>query len=172
MPAYLCILREYFPNLKVIVTQSAENFISKEALAFLVPEVHSGLFPLSEKKKNHIELAKWADVLIVLPATAQVIAQSAHGLSNTLLTLTILAHPNPVLFFPNMHLHMWENPATQKNISLLREYGHQVVVPSNEVTYSSGKKMTDLSISPPDQIIAAIHSEVERRKNAKQFVEQ
>ena len=80
---------------------------------------------------EHISLAKQADVVMVAPATANVAAKLAHGIADDMLTTTVLACKCPKLLSPAMNTQMYENPVTQDNLRILREYGWQVVEPAS-----------------------------------------
>jgi phosphopantothenoylcysteine decarboxylase / phosphopantothenate---cysteine ligase len=166
IPSYLQVLREKFSNIKIIMSETATKFITKEATSIIIDEVQSSLFPSSKGEMTHVQLARWADLFIVLPASANTIAKVAHGFGDNLLTLAILAHEHSVMFFPNMNKFMWEHPATQRNLSLIREYGHQFVSPIERVSYEhhSGDKNTGKHLPPPHEVIAALESEIEKRK--------
>jgi phosphopantothenoylcysteine synthetase/decarboxylase len=166
VPSYLHAIREKFSAIKIITTEAAESFIPKKSLSLIVDDVHSSLFPSSKGDMTHVQLARWADLFIVLPATAHVIAQAAHGLAGSLLTLAILAHGNPVLFFPNMNKYMWENRATQRNVNMLREDGHHIISPIDRISYehSSGERNTGKHLPTPSEIINILESELEKRK--------
>jgi phosphopantothenoylcysteine decarboxylase/phosphopantothenate--cysteine ligase len=75
----------------------------------------------------HRELAEWADLFLVMPATAHTLASAAQGHTGTLLTLAILMSPRPVGFVPNMNMRMWQAPSTQRNVAQLRQDGHLVL---------------------------------------------
>jgi phosphopantothenoylcysteine decarboxylase/phosphopantothenate--cysteine ligase len=79
---------------------------------------------------NHVHQGQSADLVVVAPATADVLARAAHGHADDLLTTTLLATRAPVLFAPAMHTEMWLNPATQANVALLRAHGHTVLEPA------------------------------------------
>ncbi|GGG59249.1 phosphopantothenoylcysteine decarboxylase [Kocuria dechangensis] len=79
---------------------------------------------------NHVHQGQTADLVVVAPATADLLARAAHGLADDLLTTTLLATRAPVLFAPAMHTEMWLNPATQANVDLLRAHGHTVLEPA------------------------------------------
>jgi phosphopantothenoylcysteine decarboxylase/phosphopantothenate--cysteine ligase len=78
---------------------------------------------------EHIGEAQWADALVVAPATANILAKFAHGLADDFLSTMVLATTAPVLVAPAMNVHMWEHPATQANLEILRERGVRVVEP-------------------------------------------
>ena len=79
---------------------------------------------------EHIALAQLADVVMVAPATANVMAKLAHGLADDMLTTTVLASRAPKIIAPAMNTAMYENPVTQDNIELLKHYGMEVITPS------------------------------------------
>lgn len=80
---------------------------------------------------NHVSQGQRADLVVIAPATADLMAKVAHGLADDLLTTTVLASRAPVVLAPAMHTEMWLNPATQRNVALLREHGHTVIDPDS-----------------------------------------
>ena len=84
-----------------------------------------------EFKVEHVALAKKADVIMVAPATANVIAKLAHGLADDMLTTTILASKAPKIIAPAMNTGMYENPVTQDNLAVLKKYGMEVIAPAD-----------------------------------------
>ena len=78
----------------------------------------------------HVRIGRQADLVVVAPATADLLAKAAHGLADDLLTNTLLTATCPVVFAPAMHTEMWENPATQANVALLRSRGYLVIEPA------------------------------------------
>lgn len=117
-------------EIRTILTQAARNFVSPLNFAAITHStVHSSLWEDSDPIP-HISLADWADLIVVAPATASAIAKAAHGLSDDLLSCTILAHTKPILWVPAMNVNMYANPATLANIGILRERGHQVLEPA------------------------------------------
>lgn len=166
MPSYLPILNARYPQMKVILTKSTGQFITKDAVSLVANEVYTDLFPTPYKaEKSHVWLAAWADLFIVLPTTAHLLAQVAHGFADTLLTATILSHSKPVWFIPNMNPAMWNNPATQKNISTLRDYGHVIAPFSRQMAFEvSTKELKEAFVMPPvDRVIQLIEEEAMRR---------
>lgn len=120
-------------EVEVILTDAARRLVSPLALSTLSKRrawVNEDL--LSEEngwRIPHITLADWADVFIVAPCTANVLRMAASGDSSTLLGAALLACLSPVLLFPAMNVHMWENPATKKNVRLAEENGYRVIDP-------------------------------------------
>ncbi|MDY0261128.1 bifunctional phosphopantothenoylcysteine decarboxylase/phosphopantothenate--cysteine ligase CoaBC [Syntrophotalea acetylenica] len=115
----------------VIMTRAAAEFITPLTFQTLSGNpVHTDLFSLiSEREIGHITLADRADVLVVAPATANLIGKVAAGLADDLLTTTIMATKAPVLFVPAMNSNMWENPVYQGNQARLRNLGYGFVDP-------------------------------------------
>ena len=168
MPTYLLFLKETFSNIKVIMTECSQYFISKEAMSLIEGSVYTNMFPLPSKRDDsHVSLAEWVDLFIVLPATAHILAEVAHGFAGSLLSATILSNEKPVIFFPNMNDSMWLNPATQKNVSLLKSYGHIIIPPVNSTgyQYAQGKKITGGFMPMPQELIAILKAEIDKRRN-------
>lgn len=128
--AYLArLLVEGEAEVRVVITEEATNFIGPTTFAAITgqPVVRS-LFS-SGQVSPHTELGRWAEVIIVAPATAATLARLALGISEEAASATLLASTAPVLLAPAMHTEMWENPATQRNLALLRQDGRSVVGP-------------------------------------------
>jgi len=85
---------------------------------------------LSSQKVDHIELADKLDLVIIVPATANFLAKTAHGMADDFLSTTLLATTAPVIICPAMNVHMWQNPLVQKNVSILREAGYDIIEPA------------------------------------------
>lgn len=120
-------------DVRVIMTEHATNFI--HPITFESLTGHKCITDTFDRnfefKVEHVALAQKADAVIVAPATANIIAKLAHGLADDMLTTTILASKAPKLIAPAMNTGMYENPVTQKNLSLLNEYGMQIIAPAN-----------------------------------------
>ena len=110
-------LKKYGSQLEVILTSSGRKFVTELSVSQLAErEVHTDLFDLkSELKMGHINLSRNADIIVVAPATANLISRLAHGMANELATATLLASNKPIIIVPAMNPQMWNNPATQKN---------------------------------------------------------
>lgn len=120
-------------EVRVIMTEHAANFINPITFESLtghkcITDTFDRNF---EFKVEHVALAKKADLIIVAPATANVIAKLAHGLADDMLTTTILASKAPKLIAPAMNTGMYENPVTQDNLTLLKQYGMEIISPAN-----------------------------------------
>ncbi len=109
LPSYLATLRaELAREVRVIMTAAAASMLPPSTVALVCDGVFLDREPAVEKRPGHIELARWCEMFVVLPATANVIGQTANGLGSNLLTTTILASPKPVVFYPNVNDVMWE----------------------------------------------------------------
>lgn len=118
-------------EVKVILTKHAEKFVSKLTFEALCHNyVETDLFDESnEDPIAHITLAKWADLMIIVPATANIIAKVTHGISDDLLSTTFLACNKHKMICPAMNTKMYENPITQKNIQACKDLGYQILDP-------------------------------------------
>ena len=120
-------------DVHVLMTANATQFISPVTFETLTG--HKALVDTFDRNfqfsVEHVSLAKLADVVMIAPATANVIAKLAHGLADDMLTTTVLACNCPKLISPAMNTRMYENPVTQDNLDILRGYGWQVVEPAS-----------------------------------------
>ncbi len=126
------LLKKQGAKVRVIMTRGAQEFITPLTLQALSGEpVHTELLDTSaEAGMGHIELARWADAVLIAPATADVIARLANGRADDLLTTVALATPAPLLVAPAMNQQMWHNPATSQNIEQLKALGISVLGPA------------------------------------------
>ena len=130
--AFLCrLLLEQGAQVRVVMTDDAANFVGATTFAALTgyPVVRS-LFE-SDLVSPHTDLGRWADLVIVAPATAATLARLATGMSEEVVSATLLATRAPVLIAPAMHTEMWEHPATRRNIAVLERDGVQIVGPGS-----------------------------------------
>lgn len=131
-PALVRALRAEGATVRVVMTRAAAEFVTPMSLQVVSgAAVGTDLFdPAYEAEIGHIELARWADVVLVAPATANVIAQLAHGMASDLLTTVLLATTAPVVLAPAMNTQMLRHPAVAANLRRLRdEFGVTVVEP-------------------------------------------
>ncbi len=118
-------------SVRPILTRAGAEFVTPLSLSALCGEkVHQDLFNLTdEAEMGHIQLSRSADLVVVAPATADLMAKAAQGLALDLATTTLLATDKPVLMAPAMNVRMWEHPATQRNVATLRADGVTLVGP-------------------------------------------
>ncbi len=120
---------------------------------------------LKKRKVEHIELADSADLMIIVPATANVIGSLAHGLATDFLTTTALAMTSPIIICPSMNVNMWQNPIVQGNILLLKESGYQTVGPTEGMLacgYEGKGRLEDVNL-----ILREIKRLLEKGKSLK-----
>ena len=124
-------LKDYGFNVRVVMTHGAQAFITPLTFQALSGNpVHTELLnPEAEAGMGHIELARWADLLLVAPASCDTLAKFAHGLADDLLSTLYLATKAPVWVAPAMNQQMWAAKATQRNLQILVEDGVHVVMP-------------------------------------------
>jgi phosphopantothenoylcysteine decarboxylase/phosphopantothenate--cysteine ligase len=118
-------------TVQVVMSRSAAEFVTPltfQALTYRPVEVE--MFAMQdERAAGHVAMGRQADVVVVAPATAQVIARLAHGFADDLIATTVLATSAPIVLAPAMETHMWRNPATQENVARLRARGMRIVDP-------------------------------------------
>lgn len=143
---------------RAILTQAGSQFVTPLTLASLTKDdVHQELFNLThEAKMGHIELSRSADLVLVAPATADLIGKVANGLANDLASTALLATDKPVLMAPAMNVRMWEHPAVQRNLATLRGDGVHFIGPDDGAMacgeYGPGR------MAEPDAIAAAVEA--------------
>ncbi len=145
-------------RVRVIMTRAAKEFVSPLTVASLTGEkVHDELFNLTDEiEMGHIELSRAADLLVVAPATADLMAKMAHGHADDLASTTLLATDKQVLIAPAMNVRMWTHAATARNLAQLKRDGVLVVGP-NEGEMACGE-FGPGRMSEPAEIVAAIEA--------------
>lgn len=135
--AYKCVdlasrLRKQGANVHVILTKGAQNFVTETAMREISgnPVITSMWQEIQQYNVEHIALAQLADVVLVVPATANIIAKCACGMADDMLTTTLLATKAPVFFAPAMNTNMYENAITQQNLHTLLERGCHIIEPA------------------------------------------
>ncbi len=118
-------------EIKTILTKSAKEFVTPLSIASLSQgKVYEDLFNLeNESEMDHIALSRWADVIIVAPATANTITKLSQGYSENLASTVILASNKQVFLVPAMNVRMWEHQSTKNNLKTLKEYGYRIIGP-------------------------------------------
>jgi phosphopantothenoylcysteine decarboxylase/phosphopantothenate--cysteine ligase len=132
IPRFLSVLRQMFAEeVVVVLSESAKHFVTP-----YVASLFSGQPAISEFYSTdqfivpHIQCCESAEVLLVMPATANILAKVAHGIADEIVSATVLAAKCPVVFVPNMNESMWNKKATQRNVSQLREDGYHLINPT------------------------------------------
>ena len=150
------LLRKAGVGVRPILTSAGAQFVTPLSLSALAEDkVYSELFSLTdEAEMGHIQLSRSADLVVVVPATADLMAKAAHGLAGDLASTTLLATDKPVLMAPAMNVRMWEHPATQRNLATLKADGVAFVGP-DEGAMACGEFGPGRMAEPP-AILAAI----------------
>jgi len=145
-------------SVRAVMTTSAREFLGAQTLGAI-----TGFPPLldlfgGDDVSPHTSLARWADAVVIAPATAASIARLANGLSEDPLSATVLATRAPVIIAPAMHTEMWEQPSVQTNVTTLRVYGYTIVEP--EIGFLAGGDEGVGRLADPETIVAAIEEVV------------
>jgi phosphopantothenoylcysteine synthetase/decarboxylase len=155
LPTYLLgFAREFADEIRVIMTPTAATMVPGPVLEVHAAEVYMDPWGGRQRCRTpHIELAQWAELFLVLPATANIIGKAANGIADNLLSTAIMAANAPVVFAPAMNATMWANPALQRNVATLRADGHYVIPPVGQVAVATndpdeGRGPTPESILP------------------------
>ena len=131
IPQLVRLYKKAGAEVKVVMTPSAENFVTKLTLQTVSDnQVYINNFEIEEYKPEHISLCDWADIFVIAPASANTISKIANGICDNLLTSIACAFKKNVLFFPAMNTGMWGNPFVQENINKLRKNGYTVFEPA------------------------------------------
>ena len=125
------LLKKQDVEIKSILTKSAKEFVTSLSVASLSQgKVYDDLFNAeNEAEMDHISLSRWADVIFVVPATANTISKLSAGSSDDLASTVILASDKDVFLTPAMNVRMWEHPSTKQNLNKLRSYGYKIIGP-------------------------------------------
>ena len=149
-------LRERAASVRCVLTAGGAQFVTPLSLAALSEQkVHSELFSLTEESEmGHIRLSREADLVVVAPASADLLAKMAHGRADDLASTVLLATDKSILVAPAMNVRMWEHAATQANLKTLAERGVRVVGP-NEGDMACGEYGMG-RMAEAEEILAAI----------------
>lgn len=158
--AYKCLdlirrLRERGHSVRTVMTKAAEQFVTPLAVGAISNErVFTDLFNLDDEREiGHIRLARDCDLIVVAPATADLMAKMAHGHANDLATSVLLATDKPVLVAPAMNPRMWLNRATQRNVTQLKADGVHIVGPAIGEMAERGEAGPGRLVEVPDLIV-------------------
>lgn len=122
----LChLLKKLGHSVKVIITKDALNFVTPISIASFDAEVFYSNEYADKEALSHINLARWPDLIVIAPLSANTLAKVANGFADNLLTSTVLATLKPIFLVPAMNKNMWQNKITQFNIKKLKEFGYK-----------------------------------------------
>ena len=156
-------------QIKTILTKSAKNFVTPLSVTSLSREkVYGDIFNVeNESEMDHISLSRWADLILIAPATANTISKLSSGTSDDLASTVMLASDKDIYLAPAMNVRMWEHPSTKENLIKLKNYGHKIIGPEigDMACGEYGKgKMTE-----PNEIIKEIESYFNNKTKNKKF---
>lgn len=140
-PAIVLALRQMCGiEIRAVMSTAASSFVTPKALAVATGHrvVTEESFRAATPDVDHVELTRWADLVLILPATADVLGKAAHGLAPDALTTCVLAAGCPVVFVPSMNSTMWGKPAVQRNVETLRADGYGVIPPAKGFSIANG----------------------------------
>jgi len=117
--------------IRCVVTDAGMQFINKLTMESLLQDnIYTDIFgDYSAKKAIHIALAEWADLILIMPASADIMAKAAIGIADDLLSCIILATKAKVVFVPAMHTNMWNHLCTQENVKKIQKLGYDIISP-------------------------------------------
>ena len=145
------ILKRHGIDVRAVMTKSATEFVTPLSLSVMTEDhVYSDLFNLKDEAEiGHIQLSRQADLIVICPATANILAKMANGITDDLATTILLATDKPVLAVPAMNVRMWNHKATQRNLAQLREDGIDIM-PPDEGSMACGEFGPGRLPEPPD----------------------
>ena len=156
-------------EIKTILTKSAKEFVTPLSVTSLSQgKVYSELFSVeNEAEMDHISLSRWADLVVIAPATANTISKLAQGTTDDLASTVVLASDKDIILAPAMNVRMWEHPTTKVNIKKLKEFGYKLIGP--EVGDMACGEYGEGKMSDPLVIAEEIDKYFLTQKNSKKF---
>ncbi len=156
-------------EIKTILTKSAKEFITPLSVTSLSQgKVYSELFSVqNEAEMDHISLSRWADLVVIAPATANTISKLAQGTTDDLASTVVLASDKDIILAPAMNVRMWEHPTTKANIKKLKEFGYKMIGP--EVGDMACGEYGEGKMSDPLVIAEEIYKYFLTQRNNKKF---
>jgi len=156
-------------EIKTILTKSAKEFVTPLSVTSLSQgKVYSDLFSVeNEAEMDHISLSRWADLIVIAPATANTISKMAQGTTDDLASTVVLASDKDIILAPAMNVRMWEHPTTKTNIKKLKGFGYKLIGP--EVGDMACGEYGEGKMSDPSVIAEEIDKYFLTQKNKKKF---
>ena len=156
-------------EIKTILTTSAKEFVTPLSITSLSQgKVYSDLFSVeNEAEMDHISLSRWADIIVIAPATANTISKLAQGTSDDLASTVVLASDKDIILAPAMNVRMWEHPTTKTNIKKLKGFGYKLIGP--EVGDMACGEYGEGKMSDPSVIAEEVDKYFLTQKNNKKF---
>ncbi len=156
-------------EIKTILTTSAKEFVTPLSVTSISQgKVYSELFSVeNEAEMDHISLSRWADLVVIAPATANTISKLAQGTTDDLASTVVLASDKDIILAPAMNVRMWEHPTTKMNLKKLKEFGYKLIGP--EVGDMACGEYGEGKMSEPSVIAEEIDKYFLTQKNNKKF---
>ena len=154
---------------KTILTKSATKFVTPLSITSLSQEkVYSDLFNHeNESEMDHISLSRWADMILIAPATANTISKLSYGMSDDLASTVVLASDKTIFLAPAMNVRMWEHPANQENLLKLQSFGYQIIGP--EIGDMACGEYGEGKMTEPEYILEFLNNSSKKIINKKKF---
>tara|TARA_B100001123_G_C15266311_1_gene1008556 strand:- start:689 stop:1888 length:1200 start_codon:yes stop_codon:yes gene_type:complete len=162
------LLKKKDVHIKTILTKNAKNFITPLSIASLSQEkVYSDLFNFeNESEMDHISLSRWADTILIAPATANTISKLSYGIADDLASTVVLASNKNILLAPAMNVRMWKHPSNKANILKLKSFGYQIIGP--EIGDMACGEYGEGKMIEPENILEFLNNEfININKNKK-----
>ncbi len=144
-------------NVRIIATSSSEKFLSLTGLEYLTG--NSVISDFSNGNVEHINLTQWADIFLIIPASANTLSKCANAIADNELTTAVMAAQCPIVFYPGMNERMWHNKLLQENIKKLERSGYYL-------SYANDKKLTLYNHEVSEQVVhpdlKQVENDVER----------
>ena len=156
-------------QIKTILTKSAKNFVTPLSVTSLSREkVYGDIFSVeNESEIDHISLSRWADLILIAPATANTISKLSSGTSDDLASTVMLASDKDIYLAPAMNVRMWEHPSTKENLIKLKNYGHKIIGP--EIGDMACGEYGEGKMTEPNEIVQEIESYFNNKTKNKKF---
>ena len=166
-------LKKQGSEVKTILTKNAKQFVTSLSVVSLSGEkVYDDLFnPENEAEMDHIALSRWADLILVAPATANTISKLSSGFSDDLASTVILASDKDIFLAPAMNVRMWEHPSTKENLNKLKSFGYNIIGP--EIGDMACGEFGEGKMTEPNDIVQKIDSyfyEINKNNKLKALV--
>jgi len=163
------LLKKNGTEIKTILTTSAKEFVTPLSVASLSQgKVYSDLFSAeNEAEMDHISLSRWADIILIAPATANTISKLAQGTTDDLASTVVLASDKNIYLSPAMNVRMWEHPTTKINLQKLKDFGYKIIGP--EIGDMACGEYGEGKMSEPSTIVEEIDNYFLKKNNKKKF---
>ncbi len=153
---YLMEIQKFYScEINIILSNAASKLITPQSLSYFIDgEIFNDSFQNSKKYKiPHVHLAEWADLILIMPATANIIGKLANGIADDLISLTLLAAECPVVICPNMNGKMYSKNSVQRNVNQLKDDGYMIMESNDVVFQLSNSKNVKGTMPRPENFV-------------------